>query len=103
MRLICKGIILLAIIFPTCASAEAEMDTSTLVKGWQAFQRAQAGQASPVDEQNASIYVSYIPGIVDAASHYRSYSCPLTLKNACNAVGQYLEEYPELLHGPAVR
>jgi hypothetical protein len=78
------------------------MNASTLLSGWNAFKRMQIGQASPVAQQTSTMYIGYISGIVDAAFYYRSYFSPFTVANACNAVGKYLDKYPELRHGPAV-
>jgi hypothetical protein len=101
MKRLGTGLIVVAFIFFISPLAEAQMDAQTLVKGWQAFQRMQAGQASPVQKQDASMYIGYINGIVDAASYYRSYSNHVTAQSACDVVGKYLDKYPELQHGNA--
>jgi hypothetical protein len=101
MKRICSWFIAIALVLLISRLAEAQMSALSLGEGWKAFHRMQAGQASPREKLDASIYIGYISGIVDAASYYRSYSSQVTVEEACNAVGKYLDKYPELLHGPA--
>ena len=102
MKGIYKGLIVMAIIFLISPLAEAQLSTQDLVKGWKAFQRKQAGQASAVDKADASMYIGYIYGIADVASYSRSDSSQVTVKEACYAAGKYLDKYPERWHGPAI-
>jgi len=97
-----KGLIVMAIIFLISPLAEAQLSTQDLVKEWKAFQRMQAGQASAVDNADAAMYIGYISGIADAASYFRSDSNQVVVEEACNAVGKYLDKYPERWHGAAI-
>jgi hypothetical protein len=102
MKRIWKGLIVIAFVFLISPLAEAQLACPELVAGWEAFQRMQAGQASPSESRAASIYVGYIYGIADAAFYYRSASGQITVKDAGYVVGKFLDEHPERLHGPAI-
>jgi hypothetical protein len=102
MKRIYKGLIVMAVVFLISPLAEAQMSSQDLVKGWKAFQRVQAGQASPADQLDASMYRGYVLGIADAASYYLSHSDQVTVEEACYVVGNYLDRHPERWHGPAI-
>jgi hypothetical protein len=102
MKRIWKGLIVMVFVLFINSVAEAQLSTQSLANGWKAFQRLQDGQASPAEQVDASMYSGYISGIVDAASYYRSYSSQVSVGEACNAVGKYLDKYPERRHGSAI-
>jgi hypothetical protein len=95
------GLIVTLFILLISPVAEAQLSAQSLGRGWKAYQRMQVGQASQSEQLDASFYIGYISGIVDAASYYRSFSSQVTVDKACIAVGQYLDKYPELWHGNA--
>jgi len=102
MKRIWKGLNLIAFVFLITPLAEAQLSSPELVAGWKAFQRMQAGQASPSESRAASMYIGYIYGIADAASYYRSGSDQVTVKDVGHVVGKFLDENPERLHGSAI-
>ncbi len=101
MKRTCLVLMVVAFVFLISPVAEAQLSAQSLGRGWKAYQRMQAGQASQSDQLDASLYIGYINGIVDAASYYRSYSSQVTLRDACDVVGKYLDRNPELWHGNA--
>ena len=101
MKRLSMGLILIGFVFLISRVAEAQLSVQSLGKGWKAYQRMQAGEASPSEQLDASMYIGYVNGIVDAASYYRSYSSKVTVQSACDVVGKWLDKYPELWHGNA--
>ena len=101
MNRIYSWLIVIAFVFLISPVAEAQLSDQSLGSGWKAYQRMQAGQASQSEQLDASLYIGYINEIIDAASYYRSYSTQVRFRDACDAVGKYLDKNPELWHGNA--
>ena len=98
MKRICKGLIVMALIFLISPLAEAEMRGQMLVDGWNDYQnmKLQGWRSSEL----GGVYMGYVSGICDATS----FSFPSGTKNeqVFDLVGKYLDEHLERWHEPAV-
>ena len=107
MKGICKGLIVMALIFLISPVAEAQFFTgATLMDEWKAFQRANAGQLQPSDTITDAIknghYMGFVMGVWNTANYYYVTPGGITGAQMFHVVGKYLEEHPQRWHESAV-
>lgn len=97
MKIISKLSISFLIFFITASiSYAAFFETGAyLVKGWRSHQKVMLNQGSQIDYIQASEYVAYIKGVIDATEGSYFLKEGVTVDQVISIVGKYLDSHPE--------
>jgi hypothetical protein len=101
MRTVSKIATIVVFILLTTPLAHAQFQSgNNLVKYWEAYKRASAGNIDP-GMINDAVYLGYVTGFADATLALYEMPSGVTVGQVCAVVGKYLDAHPKLWNLPA--